>query len=78
MDFESRIPSAVDNNIQVVSSNSCFLFSPNCLIQCKVIGKRVNRGGGFGREIPMNNDFKGTQKPSIGAKVRPKNCIIGG
>ena len=30
-----------------------FLLLPNCTISCEVTGKRVNRGGGYGLEIPL-------------------------
>ena len=32
---------------------------PNCSIRWKVLGKRVNRGGGFGLEIPVEYRLQG-------------------
>ena len=34
-----------------------FLSLPNCTISCEVTGKRVNRGGGYDLEIPVNYIF---------------------
>ena len=39
-----------------------FLSLPNCTISCEVTGKRVNRGGGYGLEIPVKNSFLGSNK----------------
>ena len=35
---------------------------PNCTIGCKVTGKRVNRGTGYGLEIPVQYRFIGVEK----------------
>ena len=37
-----------------------FLSLPNCTISCEV--KRVNRGGGYGLEIPVKYTFLGPNK----------------
>ena len=34
-----------------------FLSLPNCTINCEVTGKRVNRGGEYGLEIPVKYTF---------------------
>ena len=39
-----------------------FLSLPNCIISCEVTGKRVNRGGGYGIEIPVKYTFLGPNK----------------
>ena len=39
-----------------------FMKIPNCTIGCKVTGKRVNRGAGYGLEIPVQNRFIGAEK----------------
>ena len=39
-----------------------FLSLPNCTISCEVAGKRVNRGGGYGLEIPVKYTFLGLNK----------------
>ena len=36
--------------------------NPNCTIECKVTGKRVNRGAGYGLEIPVQSRFIGAEK----------------
>ena len=39
-----------------------FMKIPNCTIRCKVTGKRVNRGAGYGLEIPVQYRFIGAKK----------------
>ena len=39
-----------------------FLSLPNRTISCEVTGKRVNRGGGYGLEIPVKYTFLGPNK----------------
>ena len=39
-----------------------FIEIPNCAIRCKVIGKFVNRGVGYGLEIPVQYRFIGAEK----------------
>ena len=45
-------------------SKLCILFlkMPNTYITAKVIGKRLNRGGGYGLEIPVIYHFHGHEK----------------
>ena len=42
--------------------SSMFLTIPNSRIEVQVIGKRVNRGGGYGLEIPVIYRFVGPHK----------------
>ena len=39
-----------------------FLSLPSCSISCEVTGKRVNRVGGYGLEIPVKYKFIGPEK----------------
>ena len=39
-----------------------FLSLPNCTISCELTGKRVNRGGGYGLEIPVKYTFLESNK----------------
>ena len=39
-----------------------FMSLPNCTINCEVTGKRVNRRGGYGLEIPVKYTFLGPNK----------------
>ena len=39
-----------------------FLKVPNTSIEVEVIGKRMNRGGGYGLEIPVAYRFNGPEK----------------
>ena len=39
-----------------------FLTLPNCVIKCKVIGNRINRGAGYRLEIPAQYKFFGLGK----------------
>ena len=39
-----------------------FMRLPGCSILCKVTGKRVNRGAGYGLEIPVSYKFVGADK----------------
>ena len=45
-------------------SKICMLFLkvPNTSITTKVVGKRLNRGGGYGLEIPVMYRFYGPEK----------------
>ena len=40
---------------------SMFLKVPNTSIEVEVVGKRVNRGGGYGLEIPVVYRFNGPE-----------------
>ena len=39
-----------------------FLTIPNTAIEVQVVGKRVNRGGGYGLEIPVIYRFFGAER----------------
>ena len=39
-----------------------FLTLPNCAIKWKVTGKRLNRGAGYGLEIPVQYIFFGPER----------------
>ena len=41
---------------------SMFLKVPNTLIEVQDVGKRLNRGGGYGLEIPVIYRFSGQEK----------------
>ena len=41
---------------------SMFLTIPNTAIEVQVVGKRVNRGGGYGLEIPVIYRFFGAER----------------
>ena len=52
-----------------------FLKVPNTSIEVEVVGKRMNRGGGYGLEIPVVYRFNGPEKlvKSGGRVVSPWN-----
>ena len=58
--LEETIVGHVPQNI----SNLCsiFLKIPNTSIEVEVVGKRMNRGGGYGLEIPVVYRFCGPEK----------------
>ena len=45
-----------------------FLLLPNSSIACEVAGKRINRGGGFGLEIPVKYQCNGQDKAIAGIR----------
>ena len=49
--LEERILGHVPKNLSKIFHQ--FMKIPNCTIGCKVTGKRVNRGAGYGLEIPV-------------------------
>ena len=52
-----------------------FLKVPNTSIEVEVVGKRLNRGGGYGMEIPVTYRFNGPEKLEMTHKenrIRPK------
>ena len=54
-----------------------FLKVPNTSIGVEVVGKRVNRGGGYGPEIPVAYRFNGPEKLEMAHKEnksRPKRA----
>ena len=46
----------------ISKASSMFLTLPQTSLQAEVDGKRVNRGGGNGLEIPVNYRFMGPSK----------------
>ena len=49
---------------------------PNCTIGCKVTGKRVNCGAGYGFEIPVQYRFIGAEKAVEWAKKEHKKKVF--
>ena len=58
--YEEIIVGHVPQNISNICSK--FLKIPNTSIEVEVVGKRVNRGGGYGLEIPVIYRFYGPEK----------------
>ena len=48
---------------------------PNCTVGCKVTGKRVNRGAGYGLEIPVQYRFTDAEKAVEWAKKNIKKVF---
>ena len=38
---------------------------PHCFMEAEVLGKKVNRGGGYGLEIPVRYHFLGPAKTKV-------------
>ena len=53
--LEERIVGHVPKNLSKIFHH--FMKIPNCTTECKVIGKRVNRGAGYGLEILVQYRF---------------------
>ena len=58
--LEEQIVGHVPKNLSKIFHQ--FMKIPNCTIRCKVTGKRVNRGAGYGFEIPVQYGFIGAKK----------------
>ena len=58
--LEERIVRHVPKNLSKIFHQ--FMKIPNCTIGCKVTGKRVNRGAGYGLEIPVRYRFIGAKE----------------
>ena len=58
--LEERIVGHVPKHLSKIFHQ--FVKIPNCIIGCKVTGKRVNRGAGCGVEIPVQYRFIGAKK----------------
>ena len=52
-----------------------FIKIPNCITSCKITGKRVNRGAGYGLEIPVQYRFIGTKKAVEWAEKRIQKVL---
>ena len=57
---EGRVVGHVPKNLSKLFHQ--FLRIPNSTIGCKITGKRVNRGAGYGLEIPAEYSFIGAVK----------------
>ena len=53
--FEDRIVGHVPKNLSKIMNG--FTKIPSCSLRCKVTGKRVNRGAGYGLEIPVVHEL---------------------
>ena len=58
--FEDRIVGHVPKNLSKIKNR--FTKIPSCSLRCKVTGKRVNRGAGYGLEIPVVYELIGPEK----------------
>ena len=58
--LEEQIVGHVPKNLSKIFHQ--FMKIPNYTIRCKVTGKRVNRGAGYGLEIPVQYRFVGAKK----------------
>ena len=58
--LEERIVEHVPKNLSKIFH--LFMKIPNCTIRCKVTGKRVNRGAGYGLEILVQYRYIGAEK----------------
>ena len=52
-----------------------FLKLPNSKLSCKVKGKRLNRGAGYGLEIPVIYAFNGHEKTFEWIKELKRKCL---
>ena len=64
--FEDRIVGHVPKNLSKIMNR--FTKIPSCSLRCKLTGKRVNRGAGYGLEIPLCVNCLGPRKLLIGGK----------
>ena len=71
--LEERIVGYVPKNLSEIFHQ--FMKIPNCTIGCKVTGKRVNRGAGYGLEIPVQYRFIGAEKAVEWAEKNKKKSF---
>ena len=71
--LEERLVGHVPKNLSKMFHQ--FMKIPNCTIGCKVTGKRVNRGAGYGLEIPVRYRFIGAEKAVEWAKKNIKKFL---
>ena len=59
--YEDRVV----GHIPLVISKCIFLFLtlPGLFLETKVTGKRINRGGGYGLEVPCKYRISGQEEP---------------
>ena len=55
---------------------SLYPSPPHFYLELEVTGKRVNRGGGYGLEIPARICFYGTEKVEVGNETNIKRKTI--
>ena len=53
---------------------SLFLILPGSFLETKVTGKRINRGGGYGLEVPCKHRIAGQKKAAD--KIKRKAIIF--
>ena len=58
--FEDRVVGHVLKNLSKIMNR--FTKIPSCSLRCKVTGKRVSRGAGYGLEIPVVYELIGPEK----------------
>lgn len=58
--FEGRTVGHVPKNLSKILNR--FTKIPSCELKCRVTGKRVNRGAGYGLEIPVSYTLIGVEK----------------
>ena len=58
--FEDRIVGHVTKNLSKIMNR--YTKIPSCSLRCKVTSKRVNRGAGYGLEIPVVYELIGPEK----------------
>ena len=68
--FEGRTVGHVPRNF------SKTMRLPGCSILCKVTGKRVNRGAGYGLKIPISYKFVGAGKAVDWVEKKKKISVI--
>ena len=71
--LEERIVGHVPKNLSKIFHQ--FMKIPNRTIACKVTGKRVNRGAGYGLEIPVQYRFIGAEKAVKWAETNIKKVF---
>ena len=71
--LEERIVGHVPKNVSKLFHQ--LMKIPNCTIGCKVTGKCVNRGAGYGLEIPVQCRFVGAEKAVEWAKKNIKKVF---
>ena len=68
--LEERIVEHVPKNLSKIFYQ--FMKIPNCTIRCKVTGKHLSLGAGYGFEIPVQCRFIGAKKQLNRQKITVK------
>ena len=71
--YDERVVGHVPKNLSKVFNQ--FMKISNCTIECKVTGKRVNRGAGYGLEITVQYTFTGPERAVEWAEKNVKKVI---